>query len=106
MLNLAGVQEVRWDKGGTEPADDYTFCYENGNAELCKGTDNLVHKGIISVVKSIEFLCNTVYTQLVFLHREHFTTCFGAIAPSSGHMLLRKILYYNAFTLSLRCKER
>jgi exonuclease III len=23
--DLVGVQEVRWDKGGTEPAGDYTF---------------------------------------------------------------------------------
>jgi hypothetical protein len=26
-LDLVGVQEVRWDGGGTEPAGDYTFCY-------------------------------------------------------------------------------
>jgi hypothetical protein len=24
-LDLKGVQEVRWDKGGTECAEDYTF---------------------------------------------------------------------------------
>jgi hypothetical protein len=24
-----GVKEVRWDKGGTEPAGDYTFFYGN-----------------------------------------------------------------------------
>jgi hypothetical protein len=24
-LDLVGVQEVRWDKGGTEPAGNYTF---------------------------------------------------------------------------------
>jgi hypothetical protein len=24
-LDLVGVQEVRWDKGGTERAEDYTF---------------------------------------------------------------------------------
>jgi exonuclease III len=24
-LDLVGVQEVRWDKGGTEQAGDYTF---------------------------------------------------------------------------------
>jgi hypothetical protein len=27
-LNLAGVQEVRWDGGGTEPAGDYTLSVE------------------------------------------------------------------------------
>jgi hypothetical protein len=53
-------------------------------------------------VVNVERLCNTVYTQLVFLRREHFTgTCFGAIAPSSGRMLLRRIRYCSAFRLSL-----
>jgi hypothetical protein len=31
-LDFVGVQEVKWDKGGSEPADDYTFCYGNGSA--------------------------------------------------------------------------
>jgi hypothetical protein len=26
-----GVQEVRWDEGGTEPASVYTFFYGKGN---------------------------------------------------------------------------
>jgi hypothetical protein len=26
-LDLVGVQEVRWDGGGTEPAGEYTFFY-------------------------------------------------------------------------------
>jgi exonuclease III len=30
-LDLVGVQEVRWDKGGTVRAGDYTFFYEKGN---------------------------------------------------------------------------
>jgi exonuclease III len=30
-LDLVEVQEVRWNKGGTEPADDCTFLYVNGN---------------------------------------------------------------------------
>jgi hypothetical protein len=29
--DLVGVQEVRWDGGGTEPADEYTFFYGKGN---------------------------------------------------------------------------
>ncbi|PNF34309.1 hypothetical protein B7P43_G15813 [Cryptotermes secundus] len=34
--DLAGVQEVRWDRGGISPAGDYTFFYgkENENQEL------------------------------------------------------------------------
>jgi hypothetical protein len=32
-LDLVGVQEVRWGKGDTEQADDYTFFYGNWNAD-------------------------------------------------------------------------
>jgi hypothetical protein len=30
-LDLVGVQEVRWDTGGTEPTGNYTFMYGKGN---------------------------------------------------------------------------
>ena len=30
-LDLVGVQEVRWDKSGTERAGDYNFFYGKGN---------------------------------------------------------------------------
>ena len=30
-LDLVGVQEVRWDKGGTVQAGDYNFFYGKGN---------------------------------------------------------------------------
>jgi hypothetical protein len=30
-LDLVGVQEVRWDGGGTEPAGEYTIFYRKGN---------------------------------------------------------------------------
>jgi hypothetical protein len=55
-LDLVGAQEVRWDKGGTEPAGKYTFFYEKGidNHEL--DTNFFVHKRIISAVKRVEFV--------------------------------------------------
>jgi endonuclease/exonuclease/phosphatase family metal-dependent hydrolase len=31
-LDLMAVQEVRWDKVGSQPADDWMFSYGNGNA--------------------------------------------------------------------------
>jgi exonuclease III len=37
-LDLLGVQEVRWDKGGTEWAEDYTFFYGAGNEDHQLGT--------------------------------------------------------------------
>jgi hypothetical protein len=30
-LDLVGVQEVRWEGGGTEPAGEYTFFYAKRN---------------------------------------------------------------------------
>jgi hypothetical protein len=57
-LDLVGVQEVRWEGGGTEPAGEYTFVYgkENENHELSTGL--FVHKIIISAVKKVEFVSN------------------------------------------------
>jgi exonuclease III len=37
-LELVGVQEVRWDKGGTERSEDYTFFYGAGNEDHQLGT--------------------------------------------------------------------
>jgi exonuclease III len=37
-LDLVGVQEVRWDKGGTERAGEYTFFYEKENENHELGT--------------------------------------------------------------------
>jgi hypothetical protein len=37
-LDLVAVQEVRWDKGGTVRAGDYTFVYGKGNEGQQVGT--------------------------------------------------------------------
>jgi hypothetical protein len=50
-LDLLGVQEVRWNRGGTEPADEYTFFYGTGNEIYELGTGLFVHNRIISAVK-------------------------------------------------------
>jgi hypothetical protein len=58
-LDLVEVQEVRRDRGGTEPAGEYTFFYgkRNENNEL-----NIVflYKGIISTAKRVEFISDTM----------------------------------------------
>jgi hypothetical protein len=55
-FNLVGVQEVRWEGGGTKPAGEYTFFYgkRNGKHELDAGFFR--HKRNISAVKRAEFV--------------------------------------------------
>jgi len=40
-LDLVGVQEVRWDKGGTVRAGDYNFFYGKRNENYQLGTGYL-----------------------------------------------------------------
>jgi hypothetical protein len=51
-----GVQEVRWVKGSTERAANYTFFYGAGNEDHQLGTGCFVHKRIISTVRTVEFV--------------------------------------------------
>jgi hypothetical protein len=55
-LDLVGVQEVRWDKGGMVRAGDYNFYCGNGNENHRLGTGFFVHHSIISAVKRAEFI--------------------------------------------------
>jgi exonuclease III len=54
-LDLVGVQEFRWETGGTVPPGKYTFFYGNGNENHELGV-LFVRKTIISAVKRTEFV--------------------------------------------------
>jgi hypothetical protein len=54
-LNLVVVQ-VRWDRGGTKPAGEYTLFYGRGNENHKLGTGFFVHKRIISAVMGVKFV--------------------------------------------------
>jgi hypothetical protein len=50
-LDLVGVQEVRWEGGGTEPAGEHTLCYGKGNENHKLGTVFFVYKRINSTAR-------------------------------------------------------
>jgi hypothetical protein len=55
-LDLVGVHEVRWQKDGTEWAEDYTCFCGQGNRDHQLGTGFFVRKRIVSAVSRVNFI--------------------------------------------------
>ena len=51
-----GVQEVRWDKGGTVRAGHFKFFYGKGNENHQLGRRFFLHHRIVSAVNREEFV--------------------------------------------------
>jgi exonuclease III len=49
-LDLVGVQDVRWEKGGIERAQDHKIFYGEGNGDHQLGTGFFIHNRIVSAV--------------------------------------------------------
>jgi hypothetical protein len=59
-LDLVGVQEGRWNRGGNELAGECTFLYGKGNENHELGTGFFVYKRIMSAVKRAEFVSDRI----------------------------------------------
>jgi hypothetical protein len=82
-LDLVGVQEVRWEKGGTERAEDYTFFYGYGNRYHQLGTVFFVHKRILSAVRRVEFISGRM-SYIILRGRWCNIIVFNVHAPCEG----------------------
>jgi hypothetical protein len=61
LESIGEVQEVRWDRGDTELADQYTFFYGKGNENRELYTICFVHNRIISSVKRAELVSDRLW---------------------------------------------
>jgi hypothetical protein len=82
-LDIVAVQEVRWEKGGSQLVGNHISVYGNWNADHCLGTCFFVHERIRSAVMRVECISD----------RMSYTKCGYEVL---GMILLQAYLYtYN-----------
>jgi hypothetical protein len=69
-LDLVGVQ-VRWEKGGIEWTENYTFFYGQGNGDHQSGTSFCIDKRTVSAVRRVEFISDMISYILLRGHWRH-----------------------------------
>jgi hypothetical protein len=68
-LDLVGVQQVRWDKGGTVRAEDSNFFYGKGNKNHQLGNGFFVYHSIVSAIKRVKFVSDKDIGKLRNMYR-------------------------------------
>jgi hypothetical protein len=76
-----GVQQVRWDGGGTEPAGEYTFSYGKVNETHEVGSGFFIHKRIIPAVKGVELVSDRM-SYIVLRDRWFHVIVLNVYAPT------------------------
>jgi hypothetical protein len=66
-LDLMGVQEVRWDEGGTTSAGHSIF-YGKGNENHQLGTEFFINQRIVPAVKRVEFVSDRMSYIYIYIY--------------------------------------
>jgi hypothetical protein len=91
------VQEVRWAKSGSQPADNYTFFYGNRNTHHYLGSNIFVHKRIRSAVKMAQFISDRMSyiilrgrCDIIFLHMH---------ASSNKKVMIQRTAFMRSYSM-------